>query len=230
MNRTRKHTHLEKENRRSRRRHSPAGRDPVTWERLFHRYRHRLAGVARRTLARYGARWAPDEVEEAVQEAWCRLVQHWGPRSLGLPRAGEGRTFTYLARTTRNVVVDWLRAASAKKRGGGWQRVGRGSAVLDRMLDAGDSPEEVLLGRELRGLFLARCRALLPRRERRDVRVLELAILDGWSSGEISRRIGGRLSPGAVASLVLRVRRRLDADGADGVERWSRRPARRRVR
>lgn len=219
--RTREQSHLPA--RQTTTRPSPAhqGRDPVSWERLFRRYRHRLAGVVRRTLGRYGARWAPDEVEEAVQEAWCRLVQHWGPRRLGLEGAGEGRLFTYLARTTRNVVVDWLRAAGAKKRGGGWERVTSRGGTLDHMLDAGATPEETLMAGELRRLFRHRCARLLPPRRRREVRVLELAILDGWSSREISRRLRGRLSPGAVATLVYRMRRRLRAEGLEAVEGWS---------
>lgn len=203
--------------------HPRRGRDPVAWDRLFHRYRHRMAGVARRTLARYGARWAPDEVEEVVQEVWCRLVQHWGPRRLGLAGAGEGRTFTYLARATRNVVIDWLRAAGARKRGGGRERVAW-VATPDHLLDCGPDPEELLLARELRELFRARCHRLLSGRRRRDARVLELAILDGWSSREISRHLGGRLSPGAVASLVWRTRRSLGREGVDAVDGWSGQP------
>jgi hypothetical protein len=57
------------------------------------------------------------------------------------------------------------------------------------------------------------------------VRVAELAILDGLSSGEIVRAFGGRLRETGINSTVFRLRRRLERSGV-AIPRRTRRSAR----
>ncbi len=47
----------------------------------------------------------------------------------------------------------------------------------------------------------------------RNLRVLELAALEGMTSAEISRRLGGELSPSSVHTVLHRMQRHLAAAG-----------------
>lgn len=203
------------------RRPDPPVREPASWDRLVSRYRRRLAGVARRALARCGAPSSPDRVEDLVQEVWCRLLERGGrPQEL----RGDGRTFAYLARTTRNLAIDRVRAARAVKRGRGWLRDeghrddDEGPAVVETLRDrAAPTPEDELLRRERRHRARAVLASLVKDRQRRhrDAGILELALLDGWTSRQISAALGGRLTASSIDSLVHRARRALRRRGVE---------------
>ena len=61
-----------------------------------------------------------ERVEERVQDAFCRLLEH-DRRALRRFRGRvEGEVVNYLRRIGRSVVVDRVRLASTRKRGGGW--------------------------------------------------------------------------------------------------------------
>src|SRR5436305_12142219 len=60
-----------KKRRRERRRED---RFQASWEELVGRYGHRLRGQVRWWLLRAGLRPEPDQVEDRVQEAYCRLL------------------------------------------------------------------------------------------------------------------------------------------------------------
>jgi DNA-directed RNA polymerase specialized sigma24 family protein len=120
----------------------------------------------------------------------------------------------YLDKVAESVVVDSLRAASAAKRGRArlTNLPDEAGSFADRLADPGVSPEERLLANELRRHFLQRCRAVAGRRSKdRSVRIVRLAVLEGWSSREISERF--RLAPTGVDSLVHRMRHRLAQEG-----------------
>lgn len=204
------------------RRRDAAGRDPASLERLSRRYGSRLRAVARRIFHRAGLAEIAHESEDLVQETWCRLYQAWGPR-LSL-RAGEPALYSYLVRTIRNLAVDRARAHRAQKRGGGLRRLEapqgfRGEAGLDccgELMDAGPTPEEEAMRRQSRRIFRQRCRPYTSQsRRRRDLAVVELALVDGWSSREIADALRDPMSPSAIDTLIHRVRRGLAGEGLE---------------
>jgi DNA-directed RNA polymerase specialized sigma24 family protein len=86
--------------------------------------------------------------------------------------------------------------------------------VLLEQQAPGPSPEERLLAAERTELLLRRVRQLYPGAQgERNLRVLELAVLEGMTSGEISRRLGGELTPSSVHTVLHRLRRHLAAAG-----------------
>jgi glutathione S-transferase len=69
-----------------------------------------------------------------------------------------------------------------------------------------------MLRRERMRLLMERCGALAGRREvQRNARILVLA-WNGWSSGEIARVVGGRVTARCIKSLLRRIRRRAAAE------------------
>ena len=135
----------------------------------------------------------------------------------------------YLGRVAESVVVDHLRSLSAAKRGAGslrdrrWDRARDAELpIADWIADTGQSPEEKLLQRERHARFLTRCRKLVGKRTpRRDLEVFYLAFFAGWTSREISQRVGAGLTPSAVDSLVHRLKRRLAKSGVEVPRRRS---------
>ena len=185
-------------------------RQPPNWEWLVRRYRRPLRAVARRLLRIHGLPAGAEDIHELLQDLWCRIFE----------RAGDARleesngALSYLLRTLRNLAIDRLRSARAQKRGGLRRRVGLGA--LSSLPAPGASPEERLLSGEERRRILGRCRQLTgSSRWRRDLAVLERALLDGWSSRQISRALDGALAPSSVDSLVHRLRRRFAAEGIE---------------
>lgn len=190
---------------------SPASRDPRSWDRLVQRYGNRLAAVARRSLSRCGLPTYTEDVEDLVQEVWCRLVERWGPRPGRGIRGGESGLFAYMASTVHNAAVDRARAVGAVKRG---RRCPRDHGRVELLADGMATPEERLLRRDDRRLFRARCRPYTSRtRRRRDLRVVELALLDGWTSRQIAAVLRPSLAPSSIDSLIHRVRRGLAGEG-----------------
>lgn len=183
---------------------------PPCWSRLVRRYRRPLRAIARRLLRLHGLPSRSEDVQELIQDLWCRVFE----RAPGaVVEAGDG-TLTYLGTTLRNLAADRLRAASAKKRGGLRRRVSLGALGALPSPDA--SPEERLLGREERHRLLARIRPLSSAsRRRRDLMIFERALLDGWSSRRIARALGDTLAPSSIDSLVHRLRRNFAAEGIE---------------
>lgn len=204
------------------RRRRNAGRDPASLERLSRRYGRRLQALARRIFHRAGVAELAHEAEDLVQETWCRLYQHWGPR-LSLD-VGEPALYSYLARTTRNLAIDRARSHRAEKRGGGLRRLEapaqrRGEAGPDGCGDlvcGGPTPEEEAMRRQGRRIFRQRCRPYTSRqRPRRDLAVVELALVDGWSSRQIADALRDPMTPSAIDTLIHRVRRGLSREGLE---------------
>ena len=187
------------------------------WEELVSRYGALLKGRVRRSLRAAGLA-APDElVEERVQEVYYRLLLGGAGRLRLLRRWSERRVVTYLARVAERVVLDEVRSQTAVKRGGGWGLWWDESVVT---VDPRGTPEDQALLSEHRRLVLKGChrvvRSMMTSRDRgRSLHILRLALLEGWSSPEIVRAVGGGLSPSAVDSMVYRARLRLAQGGLD---------------
>jgi DNA-directed RNA polymerase specialized sigma24 family protein len=200
--------------------------EPETaWEELIGRYGAGLKARVGNVLRRSGVRPRREQVEEIVQEVYCRLLAG-GSRRLKRCRAtNESQVGAFLGRVAERVALDQLRAARAQKRGGEAaahaSQVSNGAhlAADERAVDPRANPEELVLSRERLLLFLERCGALAGRRDhRRNARILALA-LAGFSSGEIARIVGGSLTPRGIDGLLCRVRRDVAAHAraaADG--------------
>jgi len=193
----------------------------ASWEDLVGRYGHHLHGQVRWSLYRAGLSPEPDQVEDRVQEVYCRLLPGGTPLLRQLRRWSEARVVRYLGRIARRVVCDEKRATQAVKRGAGFEITlgGRLSELANRVVDSRGTPEELAMLAEARRALLARCRRLAsasmyPEDRRRNLRVLRWAFVEGWSSREIVRAEGGLLAVSTVDTLVHRARRRLGA-GAD---------------
>jgi DNA-directed RNA polymerase specialized sigma24 family protein len=188
------------------------------WDELVQRYGDRVKVQVRRFLLREGLCPEPEEVEDRVQEVYCRLLHGGAPLLRRLRSWSEAQVVSYLWRTAQRVIFDGRRAARAAKRGG------RARVVLGGLLpDLADrsaghvdprTPEDLAMLAQARRIVLDRCRtfsagALSPEDRERNLRILSLALLDGWSSREIALAEGGRLAASTVDTLVHRARRRL---------------------
>lgn len=200
------------------------GREEVfeaSWEDVVDRYGHHVEDQVSWSLYRAGLKPEPDQVEDRVQEVYCRLLLGGALLLRQLRQWSESQVVNYLARTAQRVVCDAGRAARAAKRGAGLQIAlgGRLAALADRVVDSCGTPEELAIRADARRELLARCRllaanAMSPEDRQRNLRVLRWALLEGWSSHEIVRAEGGRLAASTVDSLVHRAKRRL-APGAE---------------
>ncbi|HEY4592235.1 MAG TPA: hypothetical protein VIJ61_07495 [Thermoanaerobaculia bacterium] len=188
----------------------------ASWEELVGRYGHHLHGQVRWSLYRAGLSPEPDQVEDRVQEVYCRLLLGGTLLLRQFRRWSELQVVRYLRRTVRRVVCDEKRAARAVKRGAGFEiaLAGRLAGLANRVVDSRGTPEELAILAEARRVLLARCRmvaaaAMCPDDRQRNLRVLRWAFVEGWSSQEIVRAEGGRMAISSVDTLVHRARRRL---------------------
>ncbi|HXU46905.1 MAG TPA: sigma-70 family RNA polymerase sigma factor [Thermoanaerobaculia bacterium] len=187
--------------------------EPPGWEAILVSNTPRLRAAIRRALERAGASPRPEDMEELVQESFCRLLD--GGR-LGACRGGEITLAKYVARLGERVALDRLRGTRTSKRGHRallpLDRPGVG-ALAQRAVDPAANPEERLLSAEKRRHLFERVAALTGgRTPRRDARILTCA-LAGWTSAEISRACGGRLTPATVNTLLHRLRTKLAGHG-----------------
>ena len=190
-----------------------SNREPEVWDEFIAKYGQRLASGVRRALRRSGLRQDPEDREDILQEVYCHLLEEEG-RRLRDCRAREERAIgAYLAKVAESVTFDRLRARAAAKRGHGRVVTALSEWRLDRLLGLaapGPTPEERILRRERKRIFLGRCRSVMSSRApRRDLRIIGLALLGGWTSREIARELGGEVTPSTVDSVIHRLRRRL---------------------
>jgi DNA-directed RNA polymerase specialized sigma24 family protein len=185
----------------------------AAWEELVSRYGSLIRGRVRRSLHAAGMAAYDELVEERVQEVYYRLLLGGAGRLRLLRRWSERRVVTYLARVAQRVVLDEVRSQAAVKRGGGWGLWWDESVVA---VDPRGTPEEQALLSEQRRLVLRRVRsAMKPHHRGRSLHILRLAFLEGWSSHEIVRAVGGGLSTRAVDCMIYRARRRLAQGGLE---------------
>jgi len=184
------------------------GRDEVA------RYDGRLAVRARQALRESGYCQAKDHIQDVVQEVYCRLLDGGGRRLTACWAAGEGQVVSYLGRVVERVVLDQGRRDRAVKRGGGrrgWFACAEAWCLAFHQTDARGNPEDRLLAAERYRLLLQTWRDLSRQAAgRRNLRILELALIEGRSSREIAG-ILGELSPSGVDTVIYRLRRHLSA-------------------
>jgi RNA polymerase sigma factor (sigma-70 family) len=187
---------------------SPSANPRSAWDEMIVRFRGQLRGRVRRTLQRAGLRTPHDEVDELTQDVCCRLLDR-GERKLRAFRGhSDGEIGAYLGRAAERIVLDQLRALRAQKRGGRTILVAIGDDS-EQVADDAATPEERLLAAEERQRLLALCGSPFGAEHSVGRRVLELALLGGWSSAEIARQVGGGISVRAVERLLREARRRL---------------------
>lgn len=203
----------------------------AAWEDLVDRYGALLRNQVRRTLLSAGLKPYDHLVEEQVQEVYYRLLLG-GPQRLRLLRSwSDRRVVAYLCRIAESVVVDEVRTKAAVKRGEGgglWWDDGL-AGIPWHAVDPRGTPEDQALLSERRRLVLRGCRrmvrSMLDEEDRgRCLRVLRLALLEGWSSREIARAEGWALAASTVDTLVYRARRRLARGGVKLPDRRRGRP------
>jgi DNA-directed RNA polymerase specialized sigma24 family protein len=183
---------------------SSAPRPEAAWEELISRFGPGLKKRVGRVLRRAGMRPRGEQVEELLQEVYCRLLAGGGRRIQNCRATSEPQVAAFLGRVAERVVLDQLRAARAQKRGRDQAASGGAGTCA---IDPRANPEEQVLGDERVRLFLERCGTLAGRRDyRRNARILAMAV-SGWSSAEIARTLGGALSARGVEGLLSRVRR-----------------------
>ncbi len=194
----------------------------AAWEDLVERYGTLLRVQVRRAFRSVGLPASGERVEERVQEIYYRLLLGGQERLRLLKRWGDGRLVAYLCKMAETVVVDEVRTEAAVKRGGGWGLWWDPSlrGALRHAVDPGGTPEEQALISERRRLVLRGCRRMahkmMDEEDRgRCLRVLRLALLEGWSSREIVRAEGFTLAASTVDTLVHRARRRLARGGVE---------------
>ena len=202
-----------------------AGGSEMAWREFASRYEERLIGLLRWLSWRAGSRDETIRVEDLLQEVYCRLLAGRERPSRRFRGGTEGEAEAYLRRVARSVVLDARRDEAAAKRGGG--RVVRLSEHdFGRRQPIAPEPgaEARLLGRERRRLFLRACRAALGRRAAAtSLRIVELALCEGWTSREIAATLPDGPSAAAIDSLIHRLRRRFEESG-NGIPRRARPP------
>lgn len=205
------------------------------WDLFVDRYGPWLRRRCWYVLQRGGGEMWTDEVEELVQEIYCRLLENRCQRLRGFEGDSERALRSFLARVARSVVLSHLRRRFASKRSrarSDSQGSFREGAWCDRPPAPGErkierleavpclrrSPESEALRRQEWRVFFRRCRETDGSRcHRRNAEIVWLALLAGWSSRKIASRVS--LSPSAVDTVVHRARRRLAAEGIEIPER-----------
>ena len=184
-----------------------ARRDGGDWQEFVDRYDGQVRSTVRLTAMRCGVPLVGADLEEMVQELYCRLL---AARSGGFRGRDEKQLVKYLNQAIYNLIVDRRRAHYTQKRRSMRQRFAGTSDVPEPRAD----PEEQLLGKERRKLFFQRCLEI-ARCDRVvvELRALKMALLEGWSSREIARRLEGGLDARQIDNLVQRLRRHLAKDG-----------------
>ena len=194
-----------------------ADRGPEVWSKFVERFGTRLTMGVRRAFRRAGIFPSPVDIEDLLQEVYCKLLASGG-RVLRNCRGRHGSEVSaYLGRVAESVVLDYLRATAAEKRGKDLviqQILEQDMDMCDLAADRGPSPEERILNRERRDLLLSRCRQKSSGTSAtRDLWLLYLAFFEGCTSREISRHLKGGLTPGSVDCAVHRLRKRLALQG-----------------
>lgn len=196
---------------------APAAAGP-DWPELHRRHARGVRFAVLCRLRQFGERIDPERVEELAQEVWCRLLERDRARRPGPRGEHELETAEYLRRVATSVVVDAWRNDRAFKRcpahldsletlaGGGGESYAdergcplRRTQARDRLID-----------------FLRQCRSLLGRRPSRDrFDAVRMVWVEGMTSREAARQLGGAWTAGAVDCLLMRLRRRLAARGIE---------------
>ncbi len=194
-----------------------SSRDESDWERLVEVLEPKIRSAVIAAYLELELRPGWEQVEERVQDVYCRLLDR-DRRALRSFRGGsEGEVASYLRSVGRSVVVDCVRRSQAGKRGGGWYSIQpaepEDAPVAERIADSRPSPDERYAVKEWREWFLRECFRVLPASAARDRKIFRLAHMEGLSSREIAAELGGVIDPGSVDSVLYRQRLRLAKHG-----------------
>jgi RNA polymerase sigma factor (sigma-70 family) len=178
------------------------------WQEFVRRCGRRVRSVVWLAFQRRGVEISASDLEELVQDVYCRLltVQRFRGRT-------ENELWKFLARVARNLAIDYQRAELAGKRRIRLVSLTHPDAPYERFVTLDADPEHRCLEGERWRVFLARCADASPRRRLAILRALRMALLEGWTSREIAARLGGTLSAGQIDGLICRLTRRLLAEG-----------------
>lgn len=189
------------------------------WAELAERQGHDLVRCVAGSMRRVGWRVDQVELDELVQEVYCRVLDGRFPDAVVDWPAPQ--LWAYLNRIARSVVVDTLRNRCARKRGGPPRVDGgcaaehdrrdrRPAAALTERRAPGPTPEERLLAREGAKAVRRRVHELGGAEHgARNLRILELAAVEGYTAPEIARRLAGGLSASTVHTVLHRIRRQV---------------------
>ncbi len=183
------------------------------WQEFHARSSGRIRKAVRLAFLHYGLRPVESDCEDIVQDLYCRLLAKRRFRG-----NTEPQLWAYLNRAANNLVLDFRRAQRAKKR------------QIRPKLDAHEpfggfddtaalvaSPEERYLQGELRRIFVARCKQVAGGSKIAagtvKLKVLRMALVEGWTSREIAHRTKEAVTPGQIDTLVHRLKRLLEEDG-----------------
>lgn len=185
-----------------------------SWEEFVRGYGWRLECQVSNVLAQAGVAPRREDVEELVQDVYCRLLEQRRRRLRQFRGQSHGEVVSFLNRLARNVVVDHLRAVQAAKRRGPLMGAQEMRQPLGRLSDPGPSTESRMIVRERWRELLRGCvKRVGCRSPRRDLRILQLAFFEGMSSREIAASAFRGLSTSTIDSVVYRARQRLSAAG-----------------
>lgn len=190
----------------------------LDWPELHRRHDRGVRLAVYHRLRQIGARIDPDRVDDLAQEVWCRLLERDRARRPGPRGEHELETAEYLRKVAATVVVDVWRDERAVKRHPAQlesleRLAGRG---VESYADERACPLRRAQARDCLLGFLRHCRRLLGRKPTRErLRAVRLVWFEGMTSVEAARALGGAWSPGTVDCLLMRLRRRLAANGIE---------------
>ncbi|MEE8524683.1 MAG: sigma-70 family RNA polymerase sigma factor [Thermoanaerobaculia bacterium] len=178
------------------------------WREFVHRCGRGVRKAVWWAFRRRGVELAADELDELVQDLYCRLlnIRRFRGRS-------ELELWAYLHRAAHSLAIDHRRAARAGKRRIKLVSATAPDAPYEHFVSPDASPEQRCLESERWRVFLARCATLAPRNRKATLRALRMALFEGWSSREIASRLDGALTAAQIDSLICRLTRRLIDEG-----------------
>lgn len=182
--------------------------EALAWGSFVERYGPAIEAGVRRALRRSGDAGADAaELQDLVQECYCRLLEGDRRRLTSLRASADGEVRTWLARFAERSARDRLKWLRAFKRSGPGNGALAAPGRVGRLSASTRSPERVAMDRQALRRFARHCRRLSS--SERDAAILRLVYFAGLTSREVSELSRGSLSPSSVDSVVYRFRRRL---------------------
>jgi DNA-directed RNA polymerase specialized sigma24 family protein len=109
----------------------------AAWETLIRRYAAGIEARVRRALRRAGVRPRGEQIEEIVQEVYCRLLADGSWRLRQCRATSQYQIGAFLGKVAERVALDHVRAARAQKRGGNAR--GRGASAAPGTPEASET-------------------------------------------------------------------------------------------
>ncbi len=175
--------------------------EQAAWEDLVRVHTRRVFALCYRFTGKEA------EAQDLAQEVFLRVF-----KTLKSFRSNEGCFSTWLARITRNLLIDHYRRTRGER---ATDSIEERLPLLSETLDAGARPDGLVSGRESSELLQACLRKLSPElreavilRDLQEMEYREIAQLLGVPEGTVKSRINrGRAELGRVVRLGLAVKR-----------------------